>query len=590
MAVNFCFRRRGGVALEKPAESLRTQMPEAEEHNPAETPAASNAPVRALNRFVKSLPGLVTVWHWVRPNMTYFLTTRQPLLWLLALLIGASVGGAAIAFRELIAAFQLIWLQDMSELVATAARRQPFWVILLAPVVGGAIVGLLLEKVMPGKRALGVADVIEARAMPARRIGFRSGVCSALIAAVSLGFGASAGREGPLVHLGATISNLFAEKMRLGERASRILLACGVGAAVSASFNVPIAGVLFAHEVILGHYAASAFVPIVISTVSGTILTRLYFGEHAAFIIPDYQIISYWEFPAFAILGVVAAMVAVGFQVSLIGADWIARNINLKLWMRPVLGGLLVGAIATSFPEILGVGYEAINEALYGHLSIALLISLTVMKTLATAITLASRFGGGVFSPALYLGAMTGGAYGLIAASVFPQLASSGGVYAILGMGAVAASVIGAPISTVLIVFELTGGYTLTIALLITVAIAYGITLALHGRSYFHWQLEMRGLFVQDGPHKYLVKNARVSEIMRPLESPQPFDPGSGDAYLRPSDTLETALRAFDAGGQERIAVVKQNDATIMIGHAVQIDALRQFNSALIKASEEEHR
>lgn len=565
-------------------------MPETEPENPTETPGKSESLVRARLGFVLARPGIVAAWSWVRPNLTYFLTTRQPVLWLLALLIGIFVGGAAIAFRELVGAFQLIWLQDMSELVATAARRQPWWVILLAPAVCGAIVGLLLEKVMPGKRALGVADVIEARAMPARRIGFRSGVCSALIAAVSLGFGASAGREGPLVHLGATISNLFAERLRLGERASRILLACGAGAAVSASFNVPLAGVLFAHEVILGHYAARAFVPIVISTVSGTILSRLYFGEHAAFIIPDYQITSYWEFPAFAILGVVAALVAVGFQVSLIGADWIARNVDLKLWMRPIIGGLLVGAIGIAYPEILGVGYEAVNEALYGNLSITLLISLTLMKTLATAITLASRFGGGVFSPALYLGAMTGGAYGLIAAFVFPELASSGGVYAILGMGAVAASVIGAPISTVLIVFELTGGYTLTIALLITVAIAYGITLAMHGRSFFHWQLEMRGLFVQDGPHKYLVKNARISEIMRPLETPQSFDPGSGEAYLRPSDTLETALRTFDTGGQERIAVVKQDDATIMIGHAVQVDVLRQFNSALIKASEEEHR
>lgn len=531
--------------------------------------------------------------HWVRPNLTYFFTTRQPILWLVGLITGTCVGAATIGFRELLSLFQILWLQDMSEFVATAARKQPWWVILLTPAVGGLVVGFMLEKLMPGKRAFGVADVIEARALTARAIPIMAGLYSALISTVSLGFGASAGREGPCVHLGASIASFFSEKLGLGGRSTRVLLACGVASAVSASFNAPIAGVLFAHEVILGHYAASALVPIVISSVAGTIISRLYFGETAAFIIPDYQITSYWEFPAFAILGVVSAFVAIGFQTTLIGADWVARHINIHLWMRPVLGGFLIGAIAVFYPEILGVGYEATNQALYGHLSIFTLLTLLVLKTLASAITFASRFGGGVFSPALYLGAMTGGAFGLIAGGFFPDLASSGGVYAMIGMGAVAASVIGSPISTVLIVFELTGGYTLTIALLVTVAISHGLTQALHGRSFFHWQLEMRGLFVQDGPHKYLVKNTHISEVMRPLgkdEKVARFDPGGGEAYLRPHDTLENALRAFDSGGQSRIPVVDPADVTKIIAYALQVDVLSHFNSALIRASEEEHR
>lgn len=536
-----------------------------------------------------ALPGLSAMIRWVQPNLIYFQTTRQPILWLMGLVAGAGVGVATIVFRELLGIFQLVWLQDMSELVATAARNRPWWVVLLAPAAGGLVVGLILERLMPGKRAFGVADVIEARVLTARSIPLASGVCSALVSAISLGFGASAGREGPVVHLSATLSSFLAGKLGLGGRTKRILLACGVASAVSASFNAPIAGVLFAHEVFLGHYAASAFVPVVIASVSGTILSRLYFGETAAFIVPDYQITSYWEFPAFALLGVVSAFVAIGFQTSLIGADWLARNIDIRLWMRPVIGGFAIGAIAIAYPEILGVGYEATNQALHGRLSIIMLLSLLAMKTLATAITFASRFGGGVFSPALYLGAMAGGAFGLIAAGVFPELASSGGVYAILGMGAVAASVIGAPISTALIVFELTGGYTLTIALLITVSISYGLTLALHGRSFFHWQLEMRGLFVQDGPHKYLIQTAHVREIMHPLPAPKPFDPASG-SYLRPADTLETALRAFDSGGEHCIPVVSPDDAATMIGHLFQVDVLRKFNSALVDASEEEHR
>lgn len=536
---------------------------------------------------------LEVVIQWIKPNITYFQTTRQPTLWLFGLIAGTCVGAAAIGFRELLGLFQLIWLQDMSEFVATAARKQPWWVILLTPACGGLIVGIMLEKLLAGKRAFGVADVIAARAQTTQRMSFKQGIYSSLVAAVSLGFGASAGREGPVVHLGATISSFFSQKLGLSGRSTRILLACGVASAVSASFNAPIAGVLFAHEVILGHYAASAFVPIAISSVAGTVLSRLYFGETAAFIIPNYQITSYWEFPAFALLGVVCAIVAIGFQATLVGADWASRHVNMRLWMRPVLGGLIIGGIAILYPEILGVGYEATNQALNGELPIIMLLTLLVVKTLATAITLASRFGGGVFSPALYLGAMTGGAFGLIAANVSPDLASSGGVYAIIGMGAVAASVIGAPISTVLIVFELTGGYTLTIALLVTIGISYGLTQALHGRSFFHWQLEMRGLFVQDGPHKYIGKNTHVREIMRPLskdEKTDPFDPGSGKIYLRPGDTLETALRSFDTKDNHRIPVVDPDDATKIIAYVVHVDVLNQFNSALIKASEEEHR
>ena len=540
-----------------------------------------------------ALPKLEVLIQWIRPNVTYFQTTRQPTLWLFGLTTGTCVGAAAIGFRELIGLFQLLWLQDMSEFVVTAARNQPWWVILVTPAIGGLIVGIMLEKLMTGKRTFGVADVIATRAQTSQRIPFRQGLYSALISTISLGFGASAGREGPVVHLGATISSFFSHKLGHGGRATRILLACGVASAVSASFNAPIAGVLFAHEVILGHYAASAFVPIVISSVAGTILSRLYFGETAAFIIPDYQITSYWEFPAFALLGVVCALVAIGFQATLVGADWTARHVNMRLWMRPVLGGLLIGGIALLYPEILGVGYEATNQALKGELPLIMLVSLLIVKTLATAITLASRFGGGVFSPALYLGAMTGGAYGLFAAGLFPDLASSGGLYAIIGMGAVAASVIGAPISTVLIVFELTGGYTLTIALLITIAISHGITQALHGRSFFHWQLEMRGLFIQDGPHKYIGKNTHIREIMRPIpddETVEPFDPGSGKVYLRPADTLETALRSFGSRDNHHIPVVDQKDATKIIAYVYHVDVLSQFNSALINASEEEHR
>ena len=529
---------------------------------------------------------------WILPHVRQFLGNRMPAVWGLAMLIGLAVAIAAIAFRSLIGLFQWPWLGTTSEFTMTAAANQPWWVILAAPAAGGLLVGWLLYKYHPNQRCGGVADVIEARAYGGRSLNLKSGLWSAIITTLSLGCGASAGREGPVVHLGATVSAAFCRTFSLPASAKRILLASAVASAVSASFNAPIAGVLFAHEVVLGHYAVSAFVPIVLASAMGTLLSRLWFGNTAAFEIPAYEITSYLEIPAFALLGLTCAAVAIIFQFALIGTDWTARNISMPLWLRPAVGGLAVGAIGIFYPAVLGVGYEATDLALKQELPILTMLTLLVVKTAATAITLASRFGGGIFSPALYLGAMTGGAFGLIAASVFPEVASSHGLYAILGMGAVAAAVLGAPVSTTVIVFELTGGYALSIALLLSVSIATGLTQAVHGKSYFHWQLGMRGVFLDEGAHHYLSETVKVRDFMDPPpenEEDRMFDPGSGDPYLHETDSLESALRNFDTSGTAVLPVVRKGDATRIVGTAQHVKGLRYFNKALIDAAKEEH-
>jgi len=547
-----------------------------------------------MPEIIRRLPALL--YNWIEPNLTGFNQDRQLSVWAVAVLVGFTVSIATIVFREMIGIVQLLWLFDRSENVVSASASLPWYVILLAPAIGGAIVGWGLVNLLPLRRTGGVPDVIEARALDGRDLEAKPALWSAGITAVSLGAGASAGREGPMVHLGAALTSALTNRFRLPLWSRKTLLGCGAAAAVSASFNAPIAGVLFAHEIVLGHYARRSFVPIVISAVGGTLLSRLWFGDVAAFSIPDYQITSFWEFPAFALLGLVCALVSVIFQFALVGTDYVARNINISLFYRPVVGGLMIGAIAILFPEILGVGYEATDMALKNQLGLELLLTLIVMKTAATAITLASRFGGGVFSPALYLGAMTGGAFGLIASSLFPELASSEGLYAILGMGAVAAAVIGAPFSTTMIVFELTGGYTLSIALLLAVSISTGINQAIHGHSFFEWQLEMRGLFLRDGPHKYVMRITKVSDFYSPLEDSdeqsklQPDDDGELPPHLIVSDSLEVALRAFDGGGHQSLPVVGSARELTIIGEATQITALACYNKALVATSEEEHK
>lgn len=539
---------------------------------------------------LKRLP--TALINWIKPNLDTFKHSKALTIWILSLIIGAAVGVAAILFRELIGLVQLPWLGNRSEDTLTAAQNVSRIWLFIAPVIGGIIVGQLLQ-FLNARRTGNVSDVIEARTTSGRNLSLGQGIWSAVISAISLGSGASAGREGPVVHLGATLAGFIAHRRRLPEWCSKTLLAAGVASAISASFNAPIAGVLFAHEVILQHYAMRSFVPIVIASTVGTVLSRLWFDEATTFLIPVYQITSYWEFPAFALLGMVCAIVAVLFQFTLFSADYVARGIKMRIWMRPIVGGIAIGIMALFLPHILGVGYEVTDKMLWNQLPLWLLFTLIIAKTLATAITLASRFGGGIFSPALFLGAATGGAFGLIAGNIFPDLASSGGLYAILGMGAVAGAVLGAPISTTMIVFELTGGYGLSIALLLCVAIAHGVNQAVHGHSYFHWQLEMRGLFDHLGPHRSIMRTKKVMDFMDVVEpglEPEKIDTEKDTPTLKPTDSIDYALRTFDAGGHQRLPVVDERDETKIIAWALQVNALRYFNKALIDASVEEHR
>lgn len=529
-----------------------------------------------MKQFTARLLGLLS--DLVRPNLMAFIGERQPQIWVASLAIGLLAALASIAFRAGINAAQLPWLGTLSERVASAARSVPWPVVLLAPAVGGLIVGVLLTFV-PGRRAGGPSDIIEAEVLGPHRLSLRGGLLGALAAALTLGSGGSAGREGPVIHLGGTIAAAVARRFKLLDHGDQALLGAGVAAAIAASFNAPIAGALFSVEVILRRISAAALPPIVIASAAGAIIGRIAFGEFPAFVMPEHRITSYWEFPAFALLGVVAAAVAVLFQLAVMSADWVLRSLPVPLWLKPALGGLCVGAIGVFFPEILGVGYETMEAALTQSLPFGLLVSLVVLKTAATAITLGSRLAGGIFSPTLYLGAMAGAAYGILAARLLPELGSSSTVYAILGMGAVAAAVLGAPISTTVVVFELTGGYAMSIALLLTVSIATALTRAFLGRSFFHWQLASRGLFLDEGPQRTVGRATTIRALIRPLEHNE--SPAiAQECVLTTADSLEAALKAFDACGLERLPVFQSQDTDRVVGIIEQAEVLRTLNAA----------
>ena len=230
----------------------------------------------------------------------------QVVLTVLAVAVGALAGGAAIAFRHLIDMVQELGYGLGSDSGAldfmTLVSRLPWWQVLLVPALGGLFVGLFVQFFMPNRRPQGVADVMEANALRGGRMSMNTGLKAAVVSAVSLGCGASVGREGPVVHLGASLGSWVSKRLHLGRSPSRTLLGCGVAAAIAASFNAPIAGAFFALEVVVGHYALTAFAPVVIASVTGTIISRMYYGDFPAFILPALRTItSFWEFPAFAL-------------------------------------------------------------------------------------------------------------------------------------------------------------------------------------------------------------------------------------------------------------------------------------------------
>ncbi|MFD2206364.1 chloride channel protein [Kiloniella antarctica] len=444
-----------------------------------------------------------------------FIKNEQVILSALAVILGAASGFAAVGFRHFIDFIQNLFYGFHGPNITEGFAHLPWWQILMVPVVGGGIVGIFIRYFLPDGRPQSVPHVIEATALKGGRMSLKTGLRVALASAFSLGVGASVGREGPVVHLGASIGAWLSKRLHLGYSLFRTLLGCGVAAAIATSFNAPIAGVFFALEVVVGHYAISAFAPIVIASVVGTIISRIYYGDFPAFILPNaMSLSSFWEFPAFALLGIVSAFAAIAFMWAVIFAEDSFTKLKVPFWAKPMIGGLALGTMALAFPHVIGVGYEATDAALSELYPLWLLLVLIVLKTIATAISLGSGFSGGVFSPSLFLGAMVGGAYGIIVSSIFPELSSGTGAYALIGMGAVAGAVLGAPISTILMIFELTNDYALTIAVMIATSLSSVITQQVHGKSFFMWQLERRGVQIRGGREASLMRTMTIKGMV----------------------------------------------------------------------------
>lgn len=524
--------------------------------------------------------------------------------WFLALAIGIVSALAAVGFRKGVLLLQALFYgtEDPANPHAVA-ELLPWYGILILPILGGLVVGLLLHRFTGDGRARSVADVIEGAALYEGRIEKREGLVSALVSLITLSTGGSAGREGPVVHMAGIVSTWVSEKIRATGVTGRDLLGCAVAAAVSASFNAPIAGTLFALEVVLRHFAVHAFAPIVIASAAGTVIGRWQFGEVTEFVLPAAASLDFYEeLPAFLILGLVSGLVAVVLMRVVFWVDdlgsYLQDKSGLPPYLRPALAGAVLGGLAIFFPHIIGVGYGTTSAALTGELLLWNAVVFTIVKIFAVAVTLGGRMGGGMFSPSLMVGALTGLAFGLVATGLFPEVSGSATLYALAGMGAVAAAVLGAPISTTLIVFELTGDWQTGLAVMVSVSLSTALASRLVDGSFFLTLLERRNVHLAAGPQAYLLSTFSCAGVMREKGA----DNGAEDAacwdlleqgiYIDGNATLESAMPIFETSGASFIPVVTlggEDQPPELWGAVFHVDALCALNEALAATAAEEH-
>ena len=435
-------------------------------------------------------------------------------LCLMAVLVGFAVSLASIAFVDSFA-----WLNRtllISPRIRVQYESNPMLLVaatLLVPALGGVVVGAMFSWLSRERRSLGPADVVRAAQLNLPLPDFRSGIVSTLAAVLSLGSGASVGQYGPIVYLGAMVGRAAAYLRIRIQALPTIAIACGVAAAISTAFNAPIAGLVFAHEVILRHYSMQAFAPTTVASATGYVVANVMFDRPALFLVSFSGVGHSHEFILFALLGVISAGIAAIFMKMILQSAALAARTRLHATLRTGFAGLAVGVAALWLPDVLGIGTEALRFAtIEGAFSSLELLVLVAAKIFLTALCIGFGFAGGVFSPALLIGILSGALFWTMIDSV--QFVPHSGIaaYAICGMMAVASPVIGAPLTVILIVFELTRNYDLTIAAMVAVVFSNLVSYRIVGRSLFDLQLERQGIDLSTGRDKARLDAMWVSD------------------------------------------------------------------------------
>lgn len=441
---------------------------------------------------------------------------------ILSTIVGVGGGFAAIGFRWLINLFHQIFFGGMGDMLGFLGQ----YYVILVPAIGGLIVGCIIYFTRTGEtKGHGVPEVMEAVWAKGGRIRPRVSAIKALASSICIGSGGSVGREGPIVQIGSSIGSSVAQFFRLPYNLGNTLVACGAAAGISATFNAPIGGVFFALEVILGRVISPRLGFVVISAVVADLIANIFLGDFRAFELPmEYSMNNYGELPLYILLGVLCALIAALFIRSLYKIEDGFDALKLPEYLKPALGGLAIGLIGFYNPYLFGVGYDGVQQVLLGNITLLTLVTLLFLKILATSFTLGSGGSGGIFAPSLFIGAMLGGLFGEIAYRFLPGTVAPSGAYALVGMAALFAGATRAPITSFLILFEMTRDYAIILPLLLAVVTSTLLARVLSRDTIYTLKLTRRGISMQPVEETEFLRGVTVAQVMTrnpPTVSPE---------------------------------------------------------------------
>lgn len=494
---------------------------------------------------------------------------------IVSFIVGVSTGLGAVMFRWLILTFRDFFFGHGIN-----------WLIPLVPMAGGLLVGPIVYFYASEAKGHGVPEVMAAVALKSGVIRARVAVAKAVASAICIGSGGSAGREGPIVQIGAAVGSTTGQLFKLSGDRVKILVGCGAAAGISAVFNAPIAGVIFALEVILGDFTIRTFSPVILSSVLSSVVSRAILRDQPAFIVPPYQLVSAWEVPLYILLGGFAGIVAVVFTRTLyMSEDFFDHKVKIPGYLKPALGGLLLGFTGLvavnlnysgfallSAPAIFSDGYESVSSVLGGGGLWYTLLALVVLKILATNLTLGSGNSGGIFAPSLFIGAMAGGLFGIIVHSLFPGVTAHPGAYALVGMAAVVAGTTHATITSILIVFEMTKDYRIMLALMIACVFSTLVARRFLRPSIYSLKLIRRGIRLSGGRDVNLLEVIKVGDIMQRDFKTVPMHTSLYALLRYLEESTETTLPVVTPEGRLYGMISFQDLRTVLTKH--EIDAL----------------
>jgi CIC family chloride channel protein len=519
-----------------------------------------------------------------------------------------------------------------------------WWRVLLVPCLGGLLSAgatVLIRRWRPRE----IVDAIEANALFGGKMSLRDSLNLALLTIISSGFGASVGLEAAYTQIGSGLASRIGQILKVRRSDLRTLVGCGAAAGIAAAFNAPLAGAFYAFELVIGNYSPAVLAPIAMAALSSTLVVRALYGEESIFGIDAQVHIAGLDYALFAGLGVLAAVIAIATMTGVTRIERFLRRQALPRWVGPTVGGLVVGLIATVYPQVLGSGHGALQLVLENNLPWTILLGLIAAKGLASAVSVGAGFRGGLFSSSLLLGAVYGGAV-VVALQAGLHLGGFDGIqldrvaYTLVGMGAVAAAVVGAPLTMIFLVLELTGSFPAALGVMVGVIIAAVVVRHAFGYSFATWRFHVRGVPIRGGFDVGWIEELSVGKLMRKdaptvplgtavaefrkrfplgaakrvflvdamgryagviatadvynpdldqnLEQPVDALQTAADQYLLPEQNVRTALRRFSGAETETLAVVSDPKSLHVVGFMTEGYALRRYSQELERSRAEE--